>query len=1703
MGYASGMLSVAAVDDDQDWRYDYTAPRVASRTPTNLFSYPDQESNSRGCDGARNYCFRSDGQQVIRTRQSTGEQVVVYQSSKLINRLIAVDGAGNAYLGHYVGDSTKNGVLKVSTRGVASWVVGGGFGRVRDYGVDPNQWELSNLHGMAIDSQGNLFMSEVNRGLVVQATAVGDMAPPVPDPQTFGPCDQGGSAASAQVSVCRSDPVNTATGNFVTRVMDLQMGGEGEHFTATRFYNSADPTSGPFGPGWSYSYGASLTPPSPGPMAGTTVQVFRSESGQQLVFTMASDGTVTPDPGGRATLQVGTESYAVRMRDGRRYDFDIAGRLTGVHDRNEQGVTLGRSVDGFLTSITDSHGRVVAATTNSDGTIKTLTLPDGRATSYDYVSGRLTAVHDPAGGVTSYVYAANGKIERIIGPNGQTTVHLAYDTSGRVSEERDALGNLTKFAWDPTLETSTLTDAAGAKWIDVYESNVLKATIDPLGGVTAYRYDGQLNVIAVTEPAASSPPPTGVTIQAVLDWLDNLLDPAAATPPRTTTYAHDDRGNLVSAQAPEPLNYTETRTYNSLDQVLTVTDGRSNTTTFTYDPSGNLTSESAADQPPTIYQRGLGGLLLSITTPGGHKTTLTYDTVGNLTARTDPLGNKTTFSYDSTGRRTTRTSPEGNRVGQSPAGHTTTWTYTPVDGKATETDPRGGTTTWRYDPAGNLTTLEQPHGAVTAYTYNEAGDLTATIDPDARRTTSTYDQRGLKTATTTPEGRTTKWTHDPARRVRTVTTPAGNAPGADPAAAIWSYDYDPYGNRSRVTDPTGARSSTTFDVLDRPLTRTDALGRTTTSEYDATSNLTATVDPAGARTTLAYDPSGRLVSSTDPLERTTTYAYDLDGHRTTQTSPLGNITTWSYDPAGRPRSQTNPRGNTTGAVAADHTTTFGYDADGNRTSVTEPVGRQSTVTYDGVGNPLTVTDPEGAVTSYTYDLAGRVASTTDALAHTTTFAYSPAGDLLTRQGPDGRSTHRAYNGDHQLASETTAAGRITQHTYDAAGRPATVVAPGGISTTSTYDNLDRVVRVDYSDSTPDAAYTYDAAGQILTISDGTGQRTRTYDTVGRLTREQHTEADAISYTYDAAGQVTTRALSTAQQVTYGYDPDGRLQLLDTNLTEPTTFTYDPAGNILSTQLPDGYHEQLGYDNGNRITDVTHTRAGVTLNQLDITRDGTGRPALITGGPTPERYAYDPLGQITNACYTDPCTPASPQIAYTYDNVGNRTTETRNNTTTQTYTYNADNELGQISGPTGTRTAQHDARGNLTRLGDDTYAYDAENRLNKVTTPTAISTYTYDAEGNRATATTAHPLLAQGTTTTYRWDTTYPIAQLVWQGPTNAPTQSHLYGPRGRLLSLDGNQPTYYLHDALGSVITTTDAAHTIWSNKTYEPYGTPRNTTQSLVGPTQQFGFADEQQDSANGLYNLRARTYNPQTGLFLSRDPLEPIPEGPSRSPYLYANNRPTQYVDPTGQREQISQSDATGACGFAFYGAYYDIFTLGLASKLLNGIGHAFGLEPEQQAGCTTLGTVGGTVGATALAGSQIAAATPRLSWMYDDAARAPSTAGGGARFVANTAGDILDTTRITIPDGKFGYLLSNPSKSGVFADSMGFTRGTMDPALRAHLVDNFGTATRSVPMVGGGTKFSVTGPLVGPSGQKWTITTAWGIEPNGTIRLITATP
>lgn len=103
---------------------------------------------------------------------------------------------------------------------------------------------------------------------------------------------------------------------------------------------------------------------------------------------------------------------------------------------------------------------------------------------------------------------------------------------------------------------------------------------------------------------------------------------------------------------------------------------------------------------------------------------------------------------------------------------------------------------------------------------------------------------------------------------------------------------------------------------------------------------------------------------------------------------------------------------------------------------------------------------------------------------------------------------------------------------------------------------------------------------------------------------------------------------------------------------------------------------------------------------------------------------------------------------------------------------------------------------------------------------------------------------------------------------------------------------------------------------------------------------------------------------------------------------------------------------------------------------------------------------------------------------------------------------SARVTVPDGKAGYLLKDARKSGIFADRLGFDEAGMDTALRSHLTANFGSASEAVPMLNGtgqpiGMKFNVSGSMAGPSGRTFDITSSWGVDYDGTIRFITAFP
>ncbi|MEN6386929.1 MAG: RHS repeat-associated core domain-containing protein [Phycisphaerales bacterium] len=122
--------------------------------------------------------------------------------------------------------------------------------------------------------------------------------------------------------------------------------------------------------------------------------------------------------------------------------------------------------------------------------------------------------------------------------------------------------------------------------------------------------------------------------------------------------------------------------------------------------------------------------------------------------------------------------------------------------------------------------------------------------------------------------------------------------------------------------------------------------------------------------------------------------------------------------------------------------------------------------------------------------------------------------------------------------------------------------------------------------------------------------------------------------------------------------------------------------------------------------------------------------------------------------------------------------------------------------------------------------------------------------------------------------------------------------------------SYYHYDGLGTVRLMTDDLCLVTNSYTYDGFG---NSVSSVSSVANTYGFTGEQQYAeADNLVFLRARYYSPNIGRFISRDPiLSPMQVGdysiswalpdlissPQHlHPYVYAQNNPIKYVDPSG---------------------------------------------------------------------------------------------------------------------------------------------------------------------------------------------------------------
>jgi len=175
---------------------------------------------------------------------------------------------------------------------------------------------------------------------------------------------------------------------------------------------------------------------------------------------------------------------------------------------------------------------------------------------------------------------------------------------------------------------------------------------------------------------------------------------------------------------------------------------------------------------------------------------------------------------------------------------------------------------------------------------------------------------------------------------------------------------------------------------------------------------------------------------------------------------------------------------------------------------------------------------------------------------------------------------------------------------------------------------------------------------------------------------------------------------------------------------------------------------------------------------------------------------------------------------------------------------------------------------------------------------------YNGFGNRVSKT------VNGVTTQYLVDDLNPtgLPQVVEEVVNGAVTRQYTYG----LQRISENQiianlwtPSIYEYDGGGSVRQLTNTAGQVTDKYEYDAFG----NSFTLSGTTpNNYLYRGEQYDPDLGLYYLRARYYNPQTGRFMSRDPEDGKPRNPATlHKYLYANGDPINRIDPRGRDSLI----------------------------------------------------------------------------------------------------------------------------------------------------------------------------------------------------------
>ncbi|HDH12596.1 MAG TPA: RHS repeat protein [Nitrospirae bacterium] len=349
---------------------------------------------------------------------------------------------------------------------------------------------------------------------------------------------------------------------------------------------------------------------------------------------------------------------------------------------------------------------------------------------------------------------------------------------------------------------------------------------------------------------------------------------------------------------------------------------------------------------------------------------------------------------------------------------------------------------------------------------------------------------------------------------------------------------------------------------------------------------------------------------------------------------------------------------------------------------------------------------------------------------------------------------------------------------------------------------------------------------------------------GRLTGVADSkDRQVIWFQYNTDNRITAVQDNTGRRVEYSYT-DGLLSKVTDTMQYETLYEYNSSGQLIGITYPEGRKDNITYDSGGNVTEVTNSKGNGTFFEYDYEKTGKQYYARITttSGNIKEIY-YDRNGDTE-------------QI----DINGRTIKKIQKDGRDEIITDEKGNAIRK----------EYDEWDNLTKIiypdgSEQTYEY--EHTFNRITKQTDqngnITQYQYDSKGNLTRKTEAVGTASERVTTYIYENDQLTSATIQGDANTISATTAYTYDTNGNIASItgpEGNKTEFLLFDNQGNPIQIKDPRGYTWTID-YDDRARPVSITNPLNDATTiQYDGADNITTVVNAYlksFNIEYDAYN------------------------------------------------------------------------------------------------------------------------------------------------------------------------------------------------------------------------------------------------------